>query len=371
MHSLAWLPRLLRNLARRSVRHGTEGVRSVERLRLVLERERNRAERTGTEFAMIVFTPRCTGDRRAAVDVLWRALTERLRNIDEVGWLDEQRIGAVLCGTSAEAARKVADDICHALPPDLPAPTCEVYSYPGHEEECAGTASGKEPPSIQVASDESPPATASYAGSLKRLYVRRMPLAKRCIDGVGAVVGLVISAPIIAVAAIAVRLTSPGPVFFTQWRAGKGGEPFLIYKLRTMVVDAEARKKGLLPMNEQDGPAFKMRDDPRLTTVGRFLRRLSIDELPQLWNVLKGDMSLVGPRPLPCSEMELALGWQKARLDVTPGLTCTWQVEHRSRISFEQWMRLDRRYIEQQSLLTDLALVAKTFPAVLSGRGVQ
>jgi len=371
MHFPDWLPRFLRNLTGISLRPGIQGVGSVERLRSVLEHERNRAERTGSAFAVIAFTPACAGDCRAAVETLCRVIIKRLRAIDGVGWLDERRIGAVLCGTSPEAARKVAEEICHTLPPDLPAPTWEIYSYPGYEEEYAGTASGKEPPSIQVPADESPPATVSYAGSLKRFYVRRMPLAKRCIDVVGAVVGLAIFAPIIAVAAIAVKLTSPGPVFFTQWRAGKGGQPFLIYKLRTMVVGAEARKKSLLPMSEQDGPAFKMKDDPRATTVGRILRKLSIDELPQLWNALKGDMSLVGPRPLPCSEMELAQGWQKARLDVTPGLTCIWQVEHRSRVSFEQWMRLDRRYIKQQSLLTDLTLIAKTFPAVLSGRGAQ
>jgi lipopolysaccharide/colanic/teichoic acid biosynthesis glycosyltransferase len=197
-----------------------------------------------------------------------------------------------------------------------------------------------------------------------------MPAWKRALDVVGALAGLVLLAPLMAGIALAVRLTSPGPVLFRQRRSGRGGKPFVMYKFRTMVADAEDRKARLLALNEQDGPAFKIRDDPRVTPLGRFLRQTSLDELPQLWNVLRGDMSLVGPRPLPCDESEACAGWQRRRLDVTPGLTCIWQVRGRNRVSFADWARMDVRYIRTQSLVQDLKLLVLTLPALLLRRGV-
>lgn len=142
-----------------------------------------------------------------------------------------------------------------------------------------------------------------------------------------------------------------------------------MYKFRTMVVDAEARKAELLALSEQDGPAFKLTHDPRVTPLGRLLRKLSLDELPQLWNVLRGDMSLVGPRPLPCHESAGCQGWERRRLEVTPGLTCTWQVRGRSAVSFEDWVRMDVQYIRSRTLWHDLRLIAETVPAVLLGKG--
>ena len=144
-----------------------------------------------------------------------------------------------------------------------------------------------------------------------------------------------------------------------------------MYKFRSMVVDAEQRKRELLALNEQDGPAFKISADPRVTPLGRFLRTTSIDELPQLINVLKGDMSLVGPRPLPCDESDACRGWQRRRLDVTPGLTCIWQVRGRSQVSFADWCRMDLQYVASRSLLRDVTLIALTLPAVLLRRGAR
>jgi lipopolysaccharide/colanic/teichoic acid biosynthesis glycosyltransferase len=138
-----------------------------------------------------------------------------------------------------------------------------------------------------------------------------------------------------------------------------------------MIVDAEAKKKELKQRNEQDGPAFKIKDDPRVTRVGKLLRKSSIDELPQLWNVLRGDMTLVGPRPLPVSESEACEGWQRRRLDVTPGLTCIWQVKGRSRVSFAEWVRMDVAYIRRRTLFNDLRIIAQTIPAVLLRRGAR
>jgi lipopolysaccharide/colanic/teichoic acid biosynthesis glycosyltransferase len=204
---------------------------------------------------------------------------------------------------------------------------------------------------------------------LAPLMVRRMPRWKRAVDVVGAAVGLVLLAPVMAAAAVAILLTSPGPVLFTQRRAGLGGRPFTIYKFRTMAADAEAKKASLRPLSEQDGPAFKLTRDPRVTPLGHLLRRTSVDELPQLWNVLKGDMSLVGPRPLPLDESDGCTNWQRHRLNVTPGLTCIWQVSGRSTVSFAQWVRMDMAYIRRRTLLHDLWILLKTVPAVLMRKG--
>jgi lipopolysaccharide/colanic/teichoic acid biosynthesis glycosyltransferase len=172
-------------------------------------------------------------------------------------------------------------------------------------------------------------------------------------------------------AAIGIKLTSPGPVFFKQRRAGLGGRPFTIWKLRTMVTDAEAKKQGLKKLSEQDGPAFKLKNDPRIFPFGKLLRKTSIDELPQLINVLLGDMSLVGPRPLPCDESDACLQWQRRRLDVTPGLTCIWQVKGRSSVTFDQWVRMDVEYIRKRTLLHDLSILLQTVPAVLLRKGAR
>jgi lipopolysaccharide/colanic/teichoic acid biosynthesis glycosyltransferase len=187
-------------------------------------------------------------------------------------------------------------------------------------------------------------------------------------DLAGAIAGLFLLAPLFLLVALAIKLTSRGPIIFTQWRSGLGGRPFRMYKFRTMVTGAEQLRAAYLLHNEQDGPAFKITNDPRVTTLGRWLRMTSIDEFPQLWNVLRGEMSLVGPRPLPCHEAEACEVWQRRRLDVTPGLTCLWQTQGRPRTSFALWMRLDLQYIRTQSLWTDVKLILLTIPTVLKNR---
>ena len=182
---------------------------------------------------------------------------------------------------------------------------------------------------------------------------------------------LLIFSPILAIIAIAIKITSPGPVIFTQKRAGLGGRAFDIYKFRSMCTDAEARKKELMAMNEQDGPAFKIKADPRVTRIGKFIRSTSLDELPQLWNVIRGEMSLVGPRPLPMDEAGAAEQWQHRRLEVTPGLTCIWQIKGRSRVTFDEWVRMDIGYIRRRTILHDLAIIFQTIPAVLLRRGAR
>jgi len=195
---------------------------------------------------------------------------------------------------------------------------------------------------------------------------------KRAIDVVGAAIALVVLAPVFALMAIAVKLDSRGPVFFVQERVGLTRRKFRTIKFRTMVTDAEERIKDLEAKNEVHGAAFKMRNDPRVTRVGRVLRKLSLDELPQFLNVLRGDMSLVGPRPLPTRDVErFDEQWQKRRFSVKPGLTCLWQVNGRHNISFEHWMELDLQYIDNWSLKLDFEILMKTIPAVLRGSGAS
>ena len=194
-------------------------------------------------------------------------------------------------------------------------------------------------------------------------------IAKRILDILGALAGIFLCLPIWAIAAILIKLDSRGPVFFYQIRIGENGRPFRFYKLRTMYIDAERRKQQLIARNEMDGPVFKIRRDPRVTRVGRILRKYSIDETPQLIHVLLGQMSLVGPRPPLLEEVVRYEPWQTERLSVRPGLTCIWQVSGRNEIPFERWVLMDIEYVRRRNFWLDISLLLKTIPAVLSARG--
>jgi exopolysaccharide biosynthesis polyprenyl glycosylphosphotransferase len=194
---------------------------------------------------------------------------------------------------------------------------------------------------------------------------------KRLLDIVCSASALWVLTPILLAVMFLIKVTSRGPIFFRQQRAGLRGQPFSMLKFRSMVVDAERIKAKLMERNEQTGPVFKMRNDPRITRIGRFIRKYSIDELPQLVNVLRGDMSIVGPRPPLPAEVAQYEQWQLRRLCVRPGLTCIWQVSGRSQVSFEQWMHMDMQYIDDWSLRRDVDLILKTLPAVLTGRGAS
>jgi exopolysaccharide biosynthesis polyprenyl glycosylphosphotransferase len=193
--------------------------------------------------------------------------------------------------------------------------------------------------------------------------------AKRAVDVVGSLTLLLVSLPILVLTAAAILLTSRGPLLYVQRRIGKDGRPFRMYKFRSMRRDAEEQHAVLLHLNEATGPIFKIRDDPRMTTVGRVIRKLSIDELPQLFNVLKGDMSLVGPRPPLPREYDRYGDRERTRMSVRPGITCIWQVSGRSDLEFATWIEMDLAYIQTWSLRRDAAIILRTIPAVLSGRG--
>ncbi len=198
-------------------------------------------------------------------------------------------------------------------------------------------------------------------------------MVKGMLDRFLAIVGLVLASPVFLVIAIGIRLTSAGPVFFRQARGGKHGKPFTMYKFRSMRTDAEMRHAELAAFNQMSGPVFKLADDPRVTAFGKVLRRSSLDELPQLLNVIKGEMSLVGPRPLPVYEVErFESTAQRRRLSMKPGLTCLWQVSGRNNLQdFDQWVRLDLQYIDQWSLWMDAKILVRTIPVVLLGLGAR
>lgn len=220
----------------------------------------------------------------------------------------------------------------------------------------------------------------SYFGDIPLIHYTPSPggedsaalIVKRGLDVALSSVMLVVLSPLLLSTAIAVKLSSPGPIFFRQRRVGLNGRTFVLLKFRSMVEQAEEMLEGLKEKNEMSGPVFKIKDDPRITGVGRFIRRFSIDELPQLLNVLRGDMSLVGPRPPLPDEVSMYMRKQRKRLSMRPGLTCTWQVSGRNEIpDFDEWARLDLEYIDNWSLSRDFYLLLKTVPAVLSGSGAS
>lgn len=212
---------------------------------------------------------------------------------------------------------------------------------------------------------------------LPLLGLRRTPsgevriAAKRLLDIGGSLALLLAASPVMLLVALAIRLETKGPILFKQTRAGRNGRKFVMYKFRSMVVDAEARRAALAHLNEMSGPVFKIRRDPRITRVGAFIRKTSLDELPQLFNILFGDMSLVGPRPPLPSEVAQYKPWQRRRLSVKPGLTGLWQVSGRNNVDFEEWMALDLRYIDDWSLWLDVKILLRTLPAVLFKTGAS
>ena len=213
---------------------------------------------------------------------------------------------------------------------------------------------------------EAPVKVEELTGSTSRAY----KFIKRAFDIVASAAGLVVLSPLFLIVSILIVLDDPeaSPIF-VQTRVGKDGKKFRFYKFRSMVADAEDQLDSLMECNEMDGPVFKIRDDPRVTKVGRFIRKTSIDELPQLWNVLWGDMSLVGPRPPLPREVAQYSEYQRRRLCVTPGLTCYWQIAGRNDVTFKDWVEMDLKYIREQSLWTDLKILVRTIGAVLHGGG--
>ena len=329
------------------------------RFRFEVARERMRTDRNGSPLAILMIELPIDRATEGDFDFLGRVLSERLRITDTAGIISSRCVGVLLPDTTKSGAWKVASDVCGVYSPGHDRPDCDVYVYPEER-------NGKFDESAE--SDEVRDAN-SVREELRSLFVNCTPTSKRTIDIVGAFVGLVVASPLLLAIAAVIKATSRGPVLFTQEREGLGGRRFRIVKFRTMRLNADSQQATLRPHSEQDGPAFKMSRDPRTTRIGRWLRRTSLDELPQLWNVLRGDMSLVGPRPLPTGESLQCLPWQRRRLTVAPGMTCIWQIWGRNTVTFDEWMRMDLQYVRRQSLGYDIRLLAKTPPAVVLKQG--
>ncbi len=362
--------RLHAHVFRRHRRTAHRVLLNDDEFRFAADCERMRVDRNGSMLSLLLIRlPNvATGD--PGIDFLERILEGRLRVTDTPGQLRDGRVAVLLPDTPQEGAWKVAEDISEVYPPGPGRPECEVLVYPDphHQQESDPADEEDEianaPSTVRRQASEEPPGSEFF-------FARGLPIWKRLLDIFGAIVGLVISLPILVASAAAIKLSSPGPVFFTQEREGHGGRRFLMWKLRTMIVDAEQQKRDLRQHSHQDGPAFKMRSDPRRTAVGRLLRWTSMDELPQFWNVLRGEMSLVGPRPLPTEESRACDSWHRRRLDIVPGMTCTWQVSERGNVRFDEWVRMDLRYAQRVSFIEDLRLLIVTLPSLVMQKGVR
>ncbi|MCA9179409.1 MAG: sugar transferase [Planctomycetales bacterium] len=332
--------------------NGLERLHSEETFLAMLEHERLRSERSQRAFALLHIGK---GQRLEKMEeVLKRIANDTLRRTDVAGRF-RGALGILLPETNLAGAERVRAKL------GIDKAHCQIYVFPSEEFPEHDDRRGQQKREL-VASGSGP------GKPLESLMVTRESAAKRAFDITAALAGLVALSPILLLAAALVRLTSRGPIFFTQRRAGLGGRPFTMYKFRTMVANAEALKSQLRCQSEQDGPAFKMQRDPRITRVGRILRKTCIDELPQLINVLLGHMSIVGPRPLPLDESMLVKSWARTRLRVRPGLTCIWQVSGGRDVLFDDWMRMDIRYIRSKSMWQDLQLVLRTAYRVLMVR---
>lgn len=348
-------------------------LHSVERMQAILNRERMRSDRGNSSFSLLVlaFPSRCDVEELAR---LGRILGNRIRITDDAGRLGPDQVGVVLPETPVEGAWKLAEDLLQLLPKNMRRPKCDVYVYPTEIEPVSTNGHANSNGHNGHVHEGTPNGIATHACEplekpMHVLFMKPLPLWKRALDILGAGTAIMLLSPLLLAVAAAIKITSPGPAIFKQQRDTIGGRRFTIYKFRTMSVDAEEQKAALRALSEQDGPAFKITKDPRVTNLGRFLRVTSIDELPQLFNVLMGDMTLVGPRAMDSKESDQCEQWQRRRLDVTAGLTCIWQVRGRSAVSFVEWMRMDLTYIRSRSLVNDLKLIAETVPAVLLRRG--
>ncbi len=380
------LPRTIEAPENRLRRPGLRTVESVEQFRAALYRESARTDRSGREFSLILIRPNPVTQSGSRSWRMVRKVLRRARDTDRIGWFADGLLGVILPDTSAEGSARLVHDLRIMLATPTQPPQFQTFVYPSQWPDDTPPklmpTTESEIPSAKFQPRDllpelldqyvgSTPISSSGAGAMEVLLAHPLPWWKRGTDIAGSFAGIVAASPVMLAAAAAIKMTSPGPVLFVQQRAGLAGRPFPIYKFRTMHTNAEARKQELRQHSEQDGPAFKMANDPRVTRIGKLLRKTSIDELPQLFNILKGDMTLVGPRPLPLREANGCARWQRRRLDVTPGLTCIWQVKGRSTVSFAEWIRMDIRYIRRRTFLQDMKLILQTIPAVLFQRGAR
>ena len=349
---------------------GRSGIHSPAEFSMLVKLERCRADRHNTVFSLVLFEVTRNLRKPEQVDDMIAAARTRLRCTDAIGWFDKRRIAVLLHQTHIAGARLVADDILLEVADGAAAIPYSVYVYPSDHPTRRGEMARSEAlVTGSVPGRAFPSSCQASRADAVAVMSRQLPRWKRSVDIVGAIAVLFALSPLFLIIALVIKFASKGQVFFSQQRVGLGGELFNMYKFRSMVMDAEALKPELMGCNERLGPAFKMKNDPRVIKVGRFLRRWSLDELPQLFNVLRGDMSLVGPRPPIPEEVAHYEQWQIQRLDMPPGITCIWQTKSRHIKEFDHWVREDIRYLHGQSFWLDLRLLLATIPAVISGKG--
>lgn len=357
-------------------------VHSAEKFASILNRERDRTDRTGQEFHMVVFKTGSDSLKSAAARNLVTILTERIHSTDDIGWLEDGRIAATLPHTLTDGAWKFVDNVRRAYPGGAPPPECAVYAYPsswitkadGNSPQAPSAGNGTpSPPDIPSPEMEfSGVEAGDHARPLEELgshFLRPIPCGKRVFDIVGSLTAMILLSPLALLISLLIKIVSPGPVFFRQERVGYLGKGFTLWKFRTMHVNADTtmHQKHLLELMTSGKELTKLdnAEDPRIIPFGSLLRMTGIDELPQLLNVLLGEMSLIGPRPCLAYEVREYLPWQMRRFDILPGLTGLWQVSGKNRTTFKEMMRLDVGYAKKPAFLLDVKIFLMTFPAIL------
>ena len=351
--------RILKNpIARFKSKDVLLNLYSLEDFHGVLKRERFRSDRNNHWFSLVVFDMGGQEKDNNLARNLVNILTSRLRTSDEMGWFDEQRIAVLLPDTLIEGARILADIVYKEIAAFVPIPIYSVYAYPSQKWL-----------KVKIPQEQSYLSENVYE---KVSVGQKMPIWKRAIDILGSSIGLILLSPLFLLTAALIKIMSPGPVFFRQGRVGHSGKIFTFLKFRTMKVnnDATTHRKYLKELingdSDVDKPMKKLGNDSRIIPMGKFLRKSCIDELPQLINVIRGEMSLVGPRPCIPYEAEEYLRWHTRRFDITPGMTGLWQVNGKNHTTFKKMIRLDIKYAEQLSFWLDTKILLKTPIVVLS-----
>ncbi|MBN2323612.1 MAG: sugar transferase [Spirochaetes bacterium] len=336
------------------------GICDEDVFKVILQRERSRTDRNGHELSLILFDF-SEEESLKSVNVLIRVLKSRARSIDRFGWYNNDTIGIILPNTPYKGGMKCAHDLYkNIITRKVSPPNFRVYSYPSKWME-------KDYRRIDTNGKRD---KKEYVEGIEQLFIRQLPVWKRTVDIGGSIVALILFSPFFVMIPVLIKVVSKGPVFFKQDRVGQGGRLFTFLKFRTMKANIEttAHQDYLNELIQTDKPMTKLdkHNDPRIIPLGKFIRKASIDELPQLINVLKGDMSLVGPRPCLPYEAKEYLKWHKYRFDIKPGMTGRWQVSGKNRLTFKEMIRLDIMYAKKLSLWIDLWILVMTIPTVIS-----
>ncbi|MHC4456686.1 MAG: sugar transferase [Planctomycetota bacterium] len=381
------------------------GIHSAERFRTILECERARFDRNSHQFSLVTFDVGNSEAGSVQARRLVHSITNRIRSIDEAGWLDNERIGVLLPYTSATGAWRLADDVCQSIASKATPPEYAVYTYPSmwfsdndgqpvqlHFQDISSEWKTTTSPSSIVSTKYTEGGTFDFAAqhspgkrtqncgelveALKPFFLRPLPTWKRAMDIVGALLGLIVLSPLMLFAVIIIKIVSPGPAFFRQQRVGYMGKTFAMWKFRTMKVgtDTSVHQQYLAKLisaaahNDENStrPMTKLDSDLQIIPFGKILRQTYIDELPQLINVLRGEMSLIGPRPPILYEVDEYLHWHKGRVDVVPGMTGLWQVSGKNQLTFNEMVRLDIQYWRKKSIWLDIKILLMTPLAIFS-----